>query len=1360
MRRLAVCGLLVAVAFLQQPGRVVADTKLDLAVDPLGFLRRALDLWEPDGFAGQLQNQAYGYLFPMGPFFALGDVAHLPDWVIQRLWWSLLLCTAFLGVRALAARLGIGTDASQLIAALAYALSPRILSTLGPVSAEAWPMALAPWVVLPLVAATQGAPIGRSALRSGMAVALTGGINAALSFAAVLPAALFLLTRRITADTVRLWLWWTGAVALATAWWIAPLFLLGAYSPPFLDFIESASTTTAPTSLVETLRGTSHWLAYLGSGLGSIWEAGDDLVRSPALVLDTVVVTALGLAGLAHARMRERAWLALTLLVGLVMVTFGHVGPLDGLFADSQRALLDHVLAPLRNVHKFEPLIRLPLVLGLAHLLAQVGWGRRAVERQLSSIAVAGLVLASVIGAASPALAGRLAPSGSFVEVPGYWRQAASWLERNADGRALLAPGSRFGTYYWGTTNDEPLQALTTAPWEVRNAIPLVQPGHIRLLDALEQRFAVGRASEGLAAFLSRAGISHVVVRNDLDYAQVDSARPAMVHRVLEDSPGFTRAATFGPVVNAPAVSDTVVDSHLQVGARAIEIWEVDPAWRLGVSLTPLAQVTRVSGGPESLLDLADAHLLPTTPTVLTGSRGSEAAAGPVVLTDGLRRREVDFGASLDNRSATLTADEPTRLGRPEPDYLPFEGIDHMTVGVWHGADNVTVSSSSSDAGALGGSDPSTQPASAFDGDLDTAWVAGPSDVDPWMRVALDDARRIPTAEVRLTEGSLASVRSVAVTVGGVRTVEEVNGPQVRLDLPEAAVHQVAIELVTTDPLLSEVGITEVRLSGTQISRGLLAPRDLYSGEQISAVAFAAAVGHSDGCLVRRWRQVCVDSLVRAGEEDAGIDRSFELPSPGRYRLRATAVPRPGPVLDRLLDRIEAPAVRARASSVAVEAPGSSARAAVDGRLGTGWTAASDDEQPSLLLAWEEPRVVSRVRLTVDAQLPATRPSIVDVTVDGETYRRRLDAEGDVTVPRARTDRVVLGFPEQPHAASYDPTTRESRWLPFGVNEVELFPEPLAVTPTVDEVDLPCGTGPEIAVDGRLVSTSGTASIDALVELSDVDFRPCGTPDAAVDLEDGEHRLRMPTTLLWRPQSVNLSSSPSQPTQRAEVLVDRSTWGDSRRLVEVPSRPEASLLVVPENDNEGWVARMGGAELDRAQVDGWMQGFVLPTGAAGTVDLRFEPSTPYQSVLAVGGLLLLALMVLAAVGPRGVATVVPAARPPSWVMSLLVVLTGLLLAGWIGATIAVVVVSIGTALSRTSGRTIATAQRVWVAATASAFVLAGGLLAVRVATGVDGYAGDTGVSQILSLLAIAAAVAPVRDPAQGAEADASDAPPL
>ena len=237
-------------------------------------------------------------------------------------------------------------------------------------------------------------------------------------------------------------------------------------------------------------------------------------------------------------------------------------------------------------MHKFDPVIRLPLVLGLGFLVdASVrAWRRRpSSEDWLATVPRRGVVVIAalaLVGATTPALTGRLAPTDTFTEVPGYWYDAAAWLdEHDPDERALLVPASPFGTYLWGDTRDEPLQPLATRPWGVRNAIPLATIGNIRALGSVEERINRGLPSPGLATYLRRMGVTYLVVRNDLQ-PSATVTDPALVHQTLDGSPGLERVAGFGPPVGGETRVETddgalVVDSGWQTRYDAIEVYEV-----------------------------------------------------------------------------------------------------------------------------------------------------------------------------------------------------------------------------------------------------------------------------------------------------------------------------------------------------------------------------------------------------------------------------------------------------------------------------------------------------------------------------------------------------------------------------------------------------------------------------------------------------------------------------------------------------------------------------------------------------------------------------------------------------------------
>ena len=84
--------------------------------------------------------------------------------------------------------------------------------------------------------------------------------------------------------------------------------------------------TTSTASPFEAFRGTSAWLGFLSGDTGPQWPGGWLYVTYPYLIVATVVLAVLGLAGIALRRTPERTFLAVALVVGLSLLTAGHTG--------------------------------------------------------------------------------------------------------------------------------------------------------------------------------------------------------------------------------------------------------------------------------------------------------------------------------------------------------------------------------------------------------------------------------------------------------------------------------------------------------------------------------------------------------------------------------------------------------------------------------------------------------------------------------------------------------------------------------------------------------------------------------------------------------------------------------------------------------------------------------------------------------------------------------------------------------------------------------------------------------------------------------------------------------------------------
>ncbi|WP_159062350.1 alpha-(1-_3)-arabinofuranosyltransferase domain-containing protein, partial [Streptomyces caniscabiei] len=358
-----------------QPGRQTFDTKLGVTTDPWQFVSDLGQLWHDRGGFGGIADQYVGYLWPMLPYYGLTDLVALPVWLAERLWLSLIVSVAFWGALRLAERLGVGSSASRLLAAGAYALWPVFTTVVGSTSAAALPGAFLPWVLLPLTNERYSARV--AALRSALVIPFMGGVNASATLASLLPVGLYLLTRTPGPRQRRLIAWWVPGVILATAWWVVPLLLLGFYGENFLPYVESSQTTTATMSATEALRGAGNWVAYLN--FGEPWlPAGWSVAASVIVILSSALAAGLGLAGLARRDMPERRWLVLTVLVVALITLAGYGGVFGAPFHGVVQDWLNGGLAPFRNIYKFQTGLALALVLGLAHLVGVAAQARGA----------------------------------------------------------------------------------------------------------------------------------------------------------------------------------------------------------------------------------------------------------------------------------------------------------------------------------------------------------------------------------------------------------------------------------------------------------------------------------------------------------------------------------------------------------------------------------------------------------------------------------------------------------------------------------------------------------------------------------------------------------------------------------------------------------------------------------------------------------------------------------------------------------------------------------------------------------------------------------------------------------------------
>jgi hypothetical protein len=1037
---------------MASPGRVVADTKQYLYLDPGRVLARAWSMWDPNIGMGTVTHQNIGYLFPMGPWYWTADRFGVPDWVAQRIWLASILFAAGLGVLFLFRTIGL-RGSGAVVGALLYTLSPYWLEYAARLSVLLLPWAGLPWMVALLIRALRRGGWRHAALFA-LLVQVIGSVNAtALVFAGVgpllwIPYALF-VDREVGAKRVLTTAGKIGLLTvLASAWWISGLWAQGSYGLDILKYTETLRVVSRTTLPNEVLRGLGYWFFYGRDRLGPWIEASTAYTQRPAIILVSYAVPALALLSAAVVRWRHRVYFAALVVVGVVIAVGAHPydspTPVGAAFEALSRG--STVAFALRSTGRAVPLV----ILGFAGLLAA---GTTAAVDMLRArgrprVAIVLPVLAGVLLFLNlPALW-----TGAFYgtnlqrpeALPRYWQDAAKYLDDQGDStRVLELPGSDFGSYRWGQTVDPITPGIIDRPYVARELIPYGSPASADLLNAFDLRLQDRELDpQAIAPLMRLMGVGDVTLRNDIEFERYRLLRPLFTWDLFTPTPpGLDAPKTFGTPASTQSGQSAVVDAQALLADPNLAV--PPPVAVFGVrhpsKIVRTAAADRpmvMAGDGDGMVDASEAGLLAGQPLVLySASYGNDPAAlraaigrnATLVVTDSNRDRARRWSTLTETAGYTegpgthplVTDESDARL-----DLFPDQRADAQTETILEGATSVAAS----DYGNAITYTPEDRPTRAFDGDIHTAWRTGEFDdvKGDRIRIVLDhpittdhvdlvqvldppNDRFITRARIRFDGGHERSVDlgPESRTVAG----QTVTFPTRRFRSFEVEVQDTNVGDTQLVGGLSAVGFAEIRLQdGVANSSPVVVHEVVRMPGDLLRVAGRASRARPLVVLMNRDR---VQPQPARSDPETALVRRITLPTARRFALAGQlrlSRDRSDSQIDRTLGY--AGPVVAESSARLVDAPAVRASAALDHDPSTAWETPFRGAAGAWLdVAPGRTQTIDHLDLDLVADGRHSVPSEITVANHaGESRTVALDVPAGTTTPDA-TVHTTATFP-------------------------------------------------------------------------------------------------------------------------------------------------------------------------------------------------------------------------------------------------------------------------------------------------------------------------------------------------------------
>jgi hypothetical protein len=980
--------VLAAVAYvpllLTRPGRVVADTKSYLYLDPGRLLERAPSMWDPNIGLGTVTHQNIGYLFPMGPYYWVMHAVGVPAWVAQRLWLGTILLFAALGVLYLLRTLHV-RGPGVVVAAFVFMLSPYVLDFAARLSVILLPWAGLPWILALVIRALRDDGWAYPAIFA-VVVQVIGSVNAtALVFAGIVPVLWVFYATFVTREVDwRRALDTVAKIALLTVltslWWIVALSVQSGYGLDILRFTETLATVSHASLPSEVLRSLGYWFFYGGDRISAWIDPSVRYTQDLWAIAASYALPLLAFAAAAIVRWRHRAFFVIVLFLGFVVAVGAHpyddpslLGGLFKSFAQSSSFGL-----ALRSTARAVPLVALgtAVLLGLGVNALAAAWSRRNVR--WAGIALAGLVIALAMVNLPALFNGSLYPESLLrdEEIPAYWTAAIADLDRRPhDTRILEVPGADFAAYRWGGTVDPVTPGLTSRRYVARELVPWGSAASADLLNAFDRRLQEGVLDPAAIAPIARLmSVGDVVYRADLETDRFDLARAEptweLFTKPVPDGLGTPRTYGLGAPIplHYTQLDELALARAPGADPPQVSVFPVQGApsmVRAASARTPLV----VSGDGEGLVDLAAlGGLDPRRVVLYSGTfaddtpalRRAVAEDGAVlVVTDSNRKRGRRWGAVKQIDGPTERVNEqspPGDEGDQRLDLFPAAGPSAQTV-----VESPHVQVSTTGVQDVVAYWPELRGARAFDGDVDTAWEVGDRRPVIGQTIRLDSDEPVTTSRVNLVQ-PLVGPRARYITTatlrfdGGDPVIVHLGDESRTADgetfeFPERTFRRLEITIDDTNvgdafdyPTSNNVGFAEIRVRDDEPGSETLRVRETV--RMPTDLVDAAGDLAADRPLVyvmSRSRNVVVPP--RYSQDEEAIVRRFRVPNDRSFAWGGTArlaTAAPDDVLDRVLGIPDATqgGITVRASQHLpgdVAARGSSA---FDENVTTAWTTA------------------------------------------------------------------------------------------------------------------------------------------------------------------------------------------------------------------------------------------------------------------------------------------------------------------------------------------------------------------------------------------------------------------------------------